>query len=99
MGSSIEGFTYSLEEWEEALEAAEFRGWCPIDSREKESLLAEWICVEVIDPENVGRDLDIVDAAFAIFKAGHAEEFTPRQLAAVLDTYSGDGVRHRFDLA
>lgn len=97
--STIEGFTYTLEEWAEALEEAEFRAWCPTDSREKSGPLAEWICDEVIDHKNVGYDTDIVEAAFGAFRTRHAEEFTPQQLNAMLDAYSGDGVQHRFDLA
>lgn len=83
---------YELDYWRDALEAAEFRDWCPTDSLEKHGPLAQWLCNEVIDHEKVDRNREVVEAAFDALKGKGEVEFGPERLMTVILSYRGDTV-------
>jgi hypothetical protein len=83
---------HSRNEWDDALEAAESYDWCPTDSAEGHGPLAAWICVDVIDREEVGRDRLRIDAAFAVLAENGEDEFSPERLIDVIKSWCGETV-------
>lgn len=79
-------FRYEREEWDAALEAAELYDWCPTDAGKKFSPLAQWIADQVIDHPKVGRDPELIVAAFDRLKDAGEDEFSPERLIDVLNT-------------
>lgn len=82
--------TYSRENWESALEAAEIADWDPIDAGEQHGPLAQWICDQAIDHEKVDRDDGVIEAAFVALADRGEREFSPERLITVLDSHRGE---------
>lgn len=84
--------TYGLDYWRDALEAAGIESWCPTDSLEKHGPLAQWLCLDVIDHEKVGRNEAIIEAAFEALKEKDETEFSAERLMTVVLSYRGETV-------
>ncbi len=83
---------YYRNEWDNALEAAEGADWDPIDAGEQSGPLAQWICDEVIDHVNVGRDDRRIEAAFNLLTGRGEEPFSADRLITVLGSWRGETV-------
>jgi hypothetical protein len=84
--------TYSREEWDGALEAAEIAEWDSIDAGEQHGPLAQWICDQVIDHDKVERDDQRIEAAFAVLTERGETEFSPERLIDVIKSFRGETV-------
>lgn len=85
-------FTYSRDEWDAALEAAETVEWDSIDAGEQHGPLAQWICYQTIGHYKVERDDQRIEAAFAVLTERGEARFSPDRLITVLNSYRGDTV-------
>lgn len=83
---------YSKTEWESALEGARESDWDSIDAGEQHGPLAQWLCYQVIDHENVGRDDQRIEAAFIVLAEHDEDEFSPERLIDVLNSWRGETV-------
>lgn len=83
---------YTREEWDASLEAAEFAAWDAIDAGEQHGPLAQWICDQVIDHDNVDGDDQRIEAAFEVLTERGETEFSPERLIDVLNSYRGETV-------
>jgi hypothetical protein len=84
--------TYSREEWDAALEAAEFAEWDSIDAGEQHGPLAQWLCDQVIDHDKVERDEQRIEAAFVVLTERGEAQFSPERLITVLNSRRGETV-------
>lgn len=83
---------YELEYWRGALEAADLYGWDSIDAGERHGPLAQWLCDQAIDHDNVQRDDQRIEAAFNALESKGETEFSPERLTDILWSFNGETV-------
>lgn len=91
---------YDRDEWMAAMLAAEESDWCEIDAQEKRcpecdrpganSPLTSWLCREAYDHDKVGRNEDVITAAFNALRDRGEFAFTPDRLLTVLQSCKGE---------
>lgn len=101
----IKGTTaFTLEQWREALEAAEGNEFCPIDTREsglgEVGALGAWLCDELYGSDKAGRargDVkgvhvteQIIDGALAVLEQEGWAAATPDRIETVIRSYRGE---------
>lgn len=81
---------YDRAEWLSAIEGAELAEWDEIDAGEQHGPLAEWLCREAYDHDEVRRDVDVITAAVNALRDAGREKFSPDTLITVLWSNLGE---------
>lgn len=90
MNETLDGMSYSAQEWKDAYEAAKNADWCATDAREQGGGELAAVVVSVYeDHERVDKDEDKLYAAIDALE-GEVTGWAPEFLRTVLDSHAGE---------
>lgn len=80
---------YTIDDWNNALEAAENNDFDPVDSEQGDGPLAGWVAEQYTHPK-VNKNVEVLEAVINVLQQHSHEPFSTKMFMTVLLSYTGD---------